>query len=77
MDVAKASSKIFPLDLVSFGHGLDKYGLIFPDATPLPEGTFTLLRFEGSTITKTSREIDVVDRSCIYPGQVVASAFWT
>lgn len=73
MDVSNASSNICLLDLVSFGKGLGNRGLIYPDTEPLPVGTFPLLRFDGSIVTKTAREIKVVDRSHLYPGMAVGS----
>ncbi|KAE8817194.1 putative ubiquitin carrier protein E2 23 [Hordeum vulgare] len=79
MDVsAVASPNLYFLDLVSSGPMLIDRGLVLPDGEVdniyLPIDTFKLMRIDDSVVYKNVEEIKVVDRSHLYPGQVVGAA---
>ncbi|XBI15743.1 hypothetical protein VPH35_058111 [Triticum aestivum] len=80
MDVvpAAASPNLYLLDLVSSGPKLIDRGLVLPDGEVdniyLPVDTFQLLRIDDTVVYKNIGDITVVDRSHLYPGQVVGSA---
>ncbi|XP_044970441.1 probable ubiquitin-conjugating enzyme E2 23 [Hordeum vulgare subsp. vulgare] len=79
MDVVAEPWKIYQLDLVSFGHesdGVGNRGLVTPatGVPSLPVGTVTILCVDGSVVTRKACDLNVLDRSCFYPGEVVASA---
>ncbi|XBI61340.1 hypothetical protein VPH35_042148 [Triticum aestivum] len=80
MDVVPAapSPSIYPLDLVSFGRMVLDRGLVLPEAKVdniyLPVDKFKLLRIDDCIVRKNVSDIKVMDRSHLYPGQVVASA---
>ncbi|XP_044343816.1 probable ubiquitin-conjugating enzyme E2 23 isoform X1 [Triticum aestivum] len=80
MDVvpAAASPNLYLLDLVSSGPKLIDRGLVLPDGEVdniyLPVDTFQLLRIDDTVVYKNISDITVVDRSHLYPGQVVGSA---
>nr|XP_051212135.1 probable ubiquitin-conjugating enzyme E2 23 [Lolium perenne] len=76
--VAAASPNIYLQDLVSFGRGILRQGIVIQDATvknsSLPVDTFEILLIDNSVVYKNARDIRVLDRSHLYPGQVVGSA---
>ncbi|KAM0834397.1 hypothetical protein ACQ4PT_063648 [Festuca glaucescens] len=76
--VAAASPNIYLQDLVSFGRGILRQGIVIQDATvknsTLPVDTFEILLIDNSVVYKNARDIRVLDRSHLYPGQVVGSA---
>ncbi|KAF7020469.1 hypothetical protein CFC21_033562 [Triticum aestivum] len=80
MDVVPAapSPNIYRLDLVSFGRMVLDRGLVLPEAKVgnvyLPVDKFKLLRIDDCIVRKSVSDIKVMDRSHLYPGQVVASA---
>ncbi|XP_037481776.1 probable ubiquitin-conjugating enzyme E2 23 [Triticum dicoccoides] len=81
MDVVAEPSKIYLLDLVSFGYesdGVGSRGLVVPDTwvhnDSLPVGTVTILCVDGSVVTRKAYDVNVVDRSYFHPGEVVGSA---
>ena len=70
MDLAGDSSKIYLLDLVSFGSesdGLGSCDLVVPDPGvynhSLPVGTVTILYVDGSVVTRKACDVNVVGRS--------------
>ncbi|KAM0914253.1 hypothetical protein ACQ4PT_011634 [Festuca glaucescens] len=79
MDVAAAASpNIYLQDLVSFGRGLLRQGLVVQDSTvknsSLPVDRFAILLIDNSVVYKNAGDIRVLDRSHLHPGQVVGSA---
>ncbi|KAM0850782.1 hypothetical protein ACQ4PT_052853 [Festuca glaucescens] len=79
MDVdAVASPNIYLQDLVSFGRGLLRQGLVVQDSTvknsSLPVDAFAILLIDNSVVYKNAGDIRVLDRSHLHPGQVVGSA---
>ncbi|XP_073367663.1 probable ubiquitin-conjugating enzyme E2 23 [Aegilops tauschii subsp. strangulata] len=80
MDVVPAaeSPNLYFLDLVSSGPMLIDRGLVLPvgevDNHYLPVDKFELLRIDDSVVYKNISDIKVVDRSHLYPGQLVGSA---
>uniref|UniRef100_R7W519 Putative ubiquitin carrier protein E2 23 n=1 Tax=Aegilops tauschii TaxID=37682 RepID=R7W519_AEGTA len=75
---AAASPNLYLLDLVKSGRMLIDRGLVLPDGQVdniyLPVDTFKLLRIDDSVVYKNVGDIKVVDRSHLYPGQVVGLA---
>uniref|UniRef100_A0A8I6WMW3 Uncharacterized protein n=1 Tax=Hordeum vulgare subsp. vulgare TaxID=112509 RepID=A0A8I6WMW3_HORVV len=73
-----ASPNLYFLDLVKSGRMLIDRGIVLPDGEVdniyLPVDTFKLLRIDDSVVYKKMADIKVVDRSHLYPGQVVGSA---
>ncbi|KAM0826692.1 hypothetical protein ACQ4PT_068703 [Festuca glaucescens] len=71
--VAAASPNIYLQDLVSFGRGILRQGIVIQDATvensSLPVDTFEILLIDNSVVYKNARDITVLDRSHLYPGQ--------
>ncbi|KAM3369244.1 hypothetical protein ACQJBY_017253 [Aegilops geniculata] len=81
MNVVAEPSKIYLLDLVSFGYesdGAGSRGLVVPETwvhnDSLPVGTVTILCVDSSVVTRKACEVNVVDRSYFHPGEVVGSA---
>jgi ubiquitin-conjugating enzyme E2 O len=76
--VAVASPSIYLQDLVSFGRGLLRQGIVIKDATvensSLPVDTFQILLIDNSVVYKNAGDIRVLDRNHLHPGQVVGSA---
>ncbi|KAF7020456.1 hypothetical protein CFC21_033550 [Triticum aestivum] len=75
---AAASPNLYLLDLVKSGRMLIDRGLVLADGEVdniyLPVDTFKLLRIDDTVVYKNVGDIKVVDRSHLYPGQVVGSA---
>ena len=77
-EAAPTYTSLYPLDLVSFTPGrtisrLLDVGVVFPlDGDP--PGEFTMLRIDGSLVTKKTDTISIIDRSILYVGQIVTSA---
>ncbi|XBI23786.1 hypothetical protein VPH35_048960 [Triticum aestivum] len=75
---AAASPNLYLLDLVKTGRRFIDRGLVLADGQVdniyLPVDTFKLLRIDDSVEYKNVGDIKVVDRSHLYPGQVVGSA---
>ncbi|CAM0901717.1 unnamed protein product [Alopecurus aequalis] len=77
MDVVAATttSNIYLQDLVSFGRGLLRQGLVIRvKNSSLPVDTFQILLIDNSVVYKKSGNIRVLDRSHLHPGQVVGLA---
>jgi ubiquitin-conjugating enzyme E2 O len=74
--VAAASPNICIQDLVSFGRGLLCQGLVTTTVnnSSLSADTFEILLIDNTVVHKKAGDIRVLDRSHLYPGQVVGSA---
>jgi ubiquitin-conjugating enzyme E2 O len=75
----KTYTDLYALDLVTFTPGraissLLDCGLVLPPLAGDDDDAFTMLRVDGSLVTKKTDGIGVIDRSTLYVGQTVGSA---